>query len=258
MPTTADLAPLIQEFTPAHREAILEQSKMYDDLLIKASKPKQHTSSKISRKAGILALNGASGAGQSYVMKRVETLLQENNLELPRIYLLGTRAPRPDEGHKNPYIFVEETAEGFRDIHYPSATYSQSDIYYSYQSRPGAANAILLSDAQTAMGKMLYLETVIPTLLHIKNNTIGGIPPWGDNLKILYLAVPDGVEWVYRLLNREPDRLKEESFQSQILGRIESSISDMKIAVESEIPFIFNQHGKAEQAAQEILSAWGL
>jgi hypothetical protein len=153
---------------------------------------------------------------------------------------------------------VEETAEGFRDIHNPAVTYSQEDIYYSYQSRPGASNAILLADAQAALEKMLYLETVIPALLHIKTNTIKGIPAWGDNLKILYLAVPDGTEWVYRLVNREPERLKEETFQLQILGRIESSISDMKIALENDIPFIYNHYGKAEQAAAEILSAWGL
>ena len=254
MSTTVDLAPLIQEFTPANGESILEQAVEYDRLIKKAALPEPEA----AKESGILALNGASGAGQSYVMKRVEKLLKEKNLELPRIHLLATRSPRPDEGHKNPYIFVKENEGGFTDIHNPSTTYRQADIYYQYQSRPGASNAILLSDAQAAMEKRLYLETVVPTLLHIKTHAIGGIPPWGENLKILYLAVPDGTEWVYRLLNREPDRLKEEAFQTTILGRIKSSISDMEIAVDHEIPFIFNHHDKAEQAAGDILEAWGL
>ena len=133
-----------------------------------------------------------------------------------------------------------------------------ADIYYRYQSRPGADNAILLADMKSAQEKVMYLETVIPTLLHLQENELSGIPAWGDKMKIIYLAAPSGNEWVYRLLNREPSRLVEEKFRATILGRLSSSLSDMEIAAEKKIPCVLNHYGRAEQAAQEILKYWGV
>jgi hypothetical protein len=136
--------------------------------------------------------------------------------------------------------------------------YPHADIYYRYQSRPGADNAILLSDMKAARKKIMYLETVIPTLLHLREKEISGISPWKDNLKIIYLAAPSGHEWVFRLLNREPERLNEEKYRSTLLGRFSSSLSDMQLAAEHKITCVLNHYGLAEQAAQEILTAWGL
>jgi hypothetical protein len=156
-----------------------------------------------------------------------------------------------------PYIFVEEIDAGFRDIHHPEVMYSQDDIYYSYQSRPGATNAILMADVRAAMKKTMYLETVIPTLLHIKTTRIGEVPPWGEKLRIVYLATPSGQEWLYRLLNREPSKLDSEEWRAVIMGRVGSSIGDMEQAVKQNVQTVLNWHGKGEQAAQEILSIWG-
>jgi hypothetical protein len=256
--TPENINHLLEVFAPQHRETLLAQTKKYDELLSKLPEAAKLVTDKPKRTTGILALNGASGAGQSFVMAEVERLLRERSLVLPRMYLLATRPPRPGEGHKNPYIFTKKVQGGFQDIHNPTVTYGHSDIYYFYQSRPGAANAILLADVRAAMENIMYLETVIPTLLHIKTTQIAEIPPWGDDLQIIYLAAPSGFEWVFRLLNREPSRLKEEKFQIQILGRTKSSISDMQLAVENRIPCVVNRHGQANQAAQEILTAWGL
>jgi guanylate kinase len=171
--------------------------------------------------------------------------------------LLATRSPRLGEGHKEPYIFVKETDAGFQDIHHPEVMYSQYDIYYSYQSRPGAANAILMDDVRAAMERTMFLETVIPTLLHIKTTRLGEVPAWGEKLKIVYLATPSGQEWLYRLLNREPTKLESEEWRTAIMGRVNSSIGDMEQAVEYKVQTVLNWHGKGEQAAQEILSIWG-
>ena len=258
MSTSESIDHLLQVFAPQRRETLFAQIEKYDELLSNLPEAAKLVSNEPKRTTGILALNGASGAGQSFVMAQVERLLRERSLVLGRIYLLATRPPRPGEGHKNPYIFVKEVQGGFQDIHNPTMICDHSDIYYFYQSRPGAANAILLADVQAAMENIMYLETVIPALLHIKSTEIAGIPPWGDNLQIVYLAAPSGSEWVFRLLNREPSRLEEEKFQTQILGRTKSSISDMQLAVENRIPCVINRHGQADQAAQEILTAWGL
>ena len=258
MTTLKEIMPLLESFPKEDAKMVLSQAEQYDEMLGKLPKVTDGAGSKKKITAGILALNGASGAGQSYVMKRVENLLKERSLILPRIYLLATRAPRPDEGHKNPYIFAEETSEGFQDIHNPDLFYPHADIYYRYQSRPGADNAILLSDMQAAREQIMYLETVIPTLLYLKENANSGIPAWGDNLKIIYLAAPSGHEWVFRLLNREPSRLIEEKFRATILGRLSSSLSDMEIASGNKITCVLNHFGLAEQAAQEILSYWGV
>ena len=258
MTTLEEIMPLLESFSQEDRETVLAQAKQYDEMLAKLPKAVDDGGIQEKINTGILALNGASGAGQSYVMKRVENLLKEKSLTLPRIYLLATRSPRPDEGYKNPYIFVEETPEGFQDIYNPSIFYSHADIYYRYQSRPGADNAILLADMQAAQEKIMYLETVIPTLLHLRENEISKILAWKDNLKIIYLAAPSGYEWVFRLLNREPSRLVEEEFRTTILGRFSSSLSDMEIAAEKKITCVLNHYGLAEQAAQEILTAWGL
>ena len=258
MTTIEKITPLLKTFPKQDGETVLKQAERYDALLAKLPKAADATSTQEKINAGILALNGASGAGQSYVMKRVENLLEQQSLILPRIYLLGTRSPRPDEGHRDPYIFVEENEAGFQDIHNPDVFYSHADIYYRYQSRPGADNAILLSDMQAAQKKIMYLETVIPTLLHLKEKEISSIPAWKENLKIIYLAAPSGHEWVFRLLNREPSRLVEEKFRETILGRLSSSLSDMELAAEKKITCVLNHYGLAEQAAQEILTAWGL
>ncbi len=252
-----EIMPLLESFPQEDGEIVLSQAKKYDELLAKLPKAADFEG-KESFRAGILALNGASGAGQSYVMKRVEKILKEKSLTLPRIYLLGTRNARPDEGHKDPYIFVKENDEGFQDVHNPDVFYAHADIYYRYQSRPGADNAILLADMKSAQEKVMYLETVIPTLLHLQENELSGIPAWGDKMKIIYLAAPSGNEWVYRLLNREPSRLVEEKFRATILGRLSSSLSDMEIAAEKKIPCVLNHYGRAEQAAQEILNYWGV
>jgi len=253
-----ELAPLLQLFTAEDRETLYAQVEVYDALLPELLDRPSTTKESAEITSGILALNGASGAGQSYVLERVETQLKKRSIELPRIYLLATRSPRPGEGHKEPYIFVTKTDAGYRDIHHPEVMYSQDDIYYSYQSRPGAANAILMADVRAAMKKTMYLETVIPTLLHIKTNRIGEVPAWGEKLKIVYLATPSGQEWLYRLLNREPTKLESEEWRAAIMGRVNSSIGDMEQAVEYKVHTVLNWHGKGEQAAREILSIWGL
>lgn len=258
MYTPEDFDRLLQEFDSQNQETFLAQAEEYDLLLDRLPKAAQIVNDQPKRTKGILALNGASGAGQSFVMAEVEKLLAARSIILPRIYLLGTRPPRPDEGDRDPYIFVEEVGDKFQDIYNPDKVYDRSDIYYFYQSRPGASNAILLADVQAAMQEVMYLETVIPTLLDMKNTEIAGIPPWGDDLNILYLAAPSGSEWVYRLINRQPERLKEEKFQAQILGRTTSSLSDMQVAVENHIPVVLNHYNQADQAAQDILLGWGL
>jgi hypothetical protein len=252
------LESLLQAFDPEARETLRDQIETYDALLDALPAVEDIDAPATQRTMGILALNGASGAGQSYVMARVERFLREREIELPRIYLLGTRDPRPGEGYKDPYIFVVETAEGYQDIYHPERVYAPEDIYYAYESRPGARNAILLEDAKAAREQVMYLETVIPTLLHIKTTAIADLPAWGDDLQIVYLAVPSGAEWVYRLINREPERLQEDAFRQTILGRTTSSLSDMEVAAEHEIPCVLNHYNRAEEAAQEILTAWGL
>ena len=253
-----ELTPLLQLFTAEDRETLYAQVEVYDALLRELLENARATDDNTEQTNGILALNGASGAGQSYVLERVETLLKKRSIELPRIYLLATRSPRPGEGHKEPYIFVKNTDAGFQDIHHPEVMYSQDEIYYYYQSRPGAANAILMDDVRAAMKKPMYLETVIPTLLHIKTTRIGELPPWGEKLKIVYLATPSGQEWLSRLLNREPSKLESEEWRAAIIGPINSSIGDMEQAVEYKVHTVLNWHEKGEQAAREILSIWGL
>ena len=113
MTTLDEIRPLLLSFSQEEKEKILLQAENYDQLLAKLPKVADFVKETKKLDAGILALNGASGAGQSYVMKRVENLLEERSLKLPRIYLLGTRDARPDEGHKAPYIFVKENEKGF-------------------------------------------------------------------------------------------------------------------------------------------------
>lgn len=252
-----DIAPLVRPFVSDDRETLYAQVKKYDELLSELLDSAKSVNDVTEKTSGILALNGASGAGQSYVLERVETLLKNRSIVLPRIYLLATRSPRTGEGHKEPYIFVKKTEAGFQDIYHPEVIYRQDEIYYYYQSRPGAANAILFDDVRAAMEKTMYLETVIPTLLHIKTTRIGEVPPWGEKLKIVYLATPSGQEWLCRLLNREPSKLESEEYRATIMGRVESSIGDMEQAVEHKVLTVLNWHEKGEQAAQEILSIWG-
>ncbi len=255
MYTEEKLNEYLAHFTAEERQVLREGAAQYDRYL-------HHLPPATARDEvlpwGILALNGASGAGQSFVIAYVRQLLEQRGIELPRIYLLATREPRPGEGDRNPYIFVEEVEGGFRDRFHPDRFYPWEAIYYHYLSRPGAANAILLADAQRARRERMYLETVIPTLLHLKREAIHGLPPWGDHLIILYLAVPTGAEWLYRLLQREPERLAEANFRQKLIGRVHSSLKDMALAVEEQIPVIFNRWGEGERAARELLAAWGL
>jgi len=204
-----ELTPLIQPFAADDRDTLNAQVEVYNALLRELLDRPSTTKESAEITSGILALNGASGAGQSYV-------------------------------------------------HYPEVMYSQDEIYYYYQSRPGAANAILMDDVRAAMNKPMYLETVIPTLLHIKTTRIGEVPAWGHKLKIVYLATPSGQEWLYRLLNREPSKLESEEWRAAIMGRVNSSIGDMEQAVEYKVQTVLNWHGKGEQAAREILTIWGL
>ena len=249
---------LVQSFDPAEQETLRVQAAQYDSFLRQLPAAATFYDDLPLSGTGILALNGASGAGQSFVMDEVELLLQEKNLTLPRIYLLATRAPRPNEGDQNPYIFVKETGAGYRDIYTPSAAYAPADIYYFYDSRPGASNAILLADMAAAREKKMYLETVVPTLLHIKTTAIGGLPAWGNLMRIVYLAAPDGIEWIFRLLQRQPEKLSDQAYRRQVLGRTGSSLDDMKLAAKNTIPVVLNRWGKADQAAREIIAAWGL
>ena len=191
-------------------------------------------------------------------MREVGRLLKARGRKLPRIYLLATREPRPGEGHKEPYIFVRRTDGGFQDVHNPGVTYAESDIYFAYQARPGADNAILLSDVHAALTRVMYLETVVPTLLHMRSMGLAGIPAWGDDLRIVYLAAPSGEEWLGRLVNREPDKLGDARFRETLLGRTASSLADMELAAKEGVPCVLNHHGKADQAAREILAAWGI
>jgi hypothetical protein len=249
---------LLQAFSAQEQEEIHQQGARYDALLGELPEAMEGATRDLKRSSGILALNGASGAGQSYVMAEVQQLLQARSIDLPRIYLLATRSPRADESHRNPYIFVEEVRGAYRDIHHSSVIYRPSDIYYFYESRPGAANAILLSDARAAAEQVMYLETVVPTLLHIKHNAIGAIPAWEDSLKVVYLAAPSGAEWISRLLGREPSKLEVAGFRSRIIERIASSISDMELAAENQMPCVVSHHGEVDRAAEQILEAWGL
>ena len=248
----------VQSFDHAEQETLRGQATQYDIFLEQLPEAAAFYDDLPISTTGILALNGASGAGQSFVMDAVKILLKDMNLTLPRIYLLATRPPRPNEGDREPYIFVEETGNGYRDIYNPSATYTPDDIYYFYQSRPGASNAILLADMWEARVKKMYLETVIPTLLHIKTTAIGGLPAWGDLMRIVYLAAPDGIEWIFRLLQRQPEKLSDPAYRRQVLGRTGSSLDDLHLAAEDKIPVVLNRWGKANQAAREIIAAWGL
>ncbi len=153
---------------------------------------------------------------------------------------------------------MENNEDGYRNIHDPSVTFCEAEIYYSYESRPGAANAVRLSDMQRASKELMYLETVIPTLMHMKTTEIRGVPAWGDGLQIIYLAAPSGAEWLYRLLNRQPDRLAEAGFRAGLSGRTGSSLADMEVAARCAIPCVLNRHGQADLAAREIVAAWGI
>ncbi len=256
MYTEEKLNEYLAHFTAKERQILRESAAQYDNYLQQL--PPATPTKGEAQPWGILALNGASGAGQSFVMAYVRRLLEQRGIELPRIYLLATREPRPGEGDRNPYIFVEEVEGGFRDRFNPARFYRWEEIYYYYTSRPGAANAILMDDALRARRERMYLETVIPTLLHIQRESIRGLPPWGDHLTILYLVVPTGAEWIYRLLQREPERLQEEAFRQKLIGRVRSSLEDMALAVREGIPAIFNHWGEGEKAAEELLAAWGL
>ncbi len=249
------LTALLAYFPVEERATLRESAAVYDAYLRKLPPATPRSG---GEPWGILALNGASGAGQSFVIAYVRRLLAARGITLPRIYLLATREPRPGEGDRNPYIFVEEVEDGFRDRFHPERLYRREEIYYAYVSRPGAANAILLEDVRRALREKMYLETVIPTLLHIRKTAIRGIPAWGEHLTIIYLAVPSGREWLYRLLQREPERLQEPAFRAGLLGRVRSSLEDMALAVREAIPAVFNRWGEGEKAAHDLLRAWGL
>ncbi len=92
----------------------------------------------------------------------------------------------------------------------------------------------------------------------MRSKGLAGIPAWCDNLRIVYLAAPSGKEWLSRLVNREPDKLGDARFRETLLGRTASSIVDMELAAQEGVLCVLNHHGKADQAAREILAAWGI
>jgi hypothetical protein len=59
-------------------------------------------------------------------------------------------------------------------------------------------------------------------------------------------------------VNREPGKLGDARFRETLLGRTASSLADMELAAKEGVPCVLNHHGKADQAAKEILAAWGI
>lgn len=206
---------------------------------------------------GIIALNGTSGVGQSYVMKFIEQELKNKGVSFDRIYLLATRAPRSNEGHKDPYIFVNKQDNLYKCI-FSGESFSKDDVYLEYESRPGAHNVILKADLEKSKDNLMYLETVIPTLLKMQNESINGFDALGNNLKIAYLAADSGKEWLYRLVAREPDKISDESFRNKLIGRVDSSLKDMYVASENQIPSVVHVLDHGPDTAKKVLTAWNI
>lgn len=206
---------------------------------------------------GVIALNGASGVGQSYVMKYIRDELDSNNIDFERIYLLGMRDKREGEGYKDPYIFVNKEDDKFicRD---KGKVYTRDDIYFEYESRPNASNVILKKDIKKADNQLMYLETVIPTLLKMKYESLSGLSPLEDKLNVVYLTAESGEEWLTRLAAREPDQISDESYKNKLIGRIKSSLDDMKIVSDEKIPSVVNEYMKGKETAKKALTAWGI
>ncbi len=68
---------LVQSFDPAEQETLRVQAAQYDSFLRQLLAAATFYDDLPLSGTGILALNGASGAGQSFVMDEVELLLQE-------------------------------------------------------------------------------------------------------------------------------------------------------------------------------------
>lgn len=235
-----------------------ESSQLYDSLLSKLNIIEDYSESENKHlRKGIIALNGTSGVGQSFVMKFIKKELENRNIVFDRIYLLATREPRSNESHKDPYIFTEKTNKGYSCIHTQNE-FLNDDIYYEYESRPGAFNAILKEDIRKANNNLLYLETVIPTLFKMKSENINGIYPLKEDLKIVYLAADSGKEWIYRLVAREPDKIEDENFRNKITGRINSSLEDMKIAEKEKIPTAVHILDYGHITAKKVLKGWNI
>lgn len=239
-------------------EHIYKSAKKYDELLDRLNLVKEYDESRNAElSTGIIALNGTSGVGQSFVMKYIQKELEKNQIPFERIYLLGTREQRDNEGHKDPYIFVDKTRNGYECIH-TGKEYSDSDIYFEYESRPGANNAIVKDDILKADSRLLYLETVIPTLIKMKNEPLSGFSPLDDKLKVAYLAADSGTEWVKRLVAREPHKLSDKKFLDKLVGRVDSSLADMEIAAKEQIPTAVHVLDHGEETAKKVLTAWNM
>ncbi len=238
---------------------LYEHSSKYNKLLTNMNIVSKigNYNDKNSELEGIIALNGASGVGQSYVMKFIRDELDSNNIDFERIYLLGMRDKREGEGHKDPYIFVDKIKNSFkcRDT---NKVYHPKDIYYEYESRPNASNVILKKDIKKADNKLMYLETVIPTLLKMKYESLSGFSPLEDKLNVVYLTAESGEEWLTRLAAREPDKLNNNDYKNKLIGRIKSSLNDMEIVSEKNIPSVVNEYKKGRETAKKALTAWGI
>lgn len=70
MSTSESIDHLLQVFAPQHRETLFAQIAKYDELLNRLPEAAKLVSNEPKRTTGILALNGASGAGQSFVMAK--------------------------------------------------------------------------------------------------------------------------------------------------------------------------------------------
>jgi len=64
-----ELTPLMKPFTAADRDTLKAQVEVYDALLRELLDRPSTTKESAEITSGILALNGASGAGQSYVRR---------------------------------------------------------------------------------------------------------------------------------------------------------------------------------------------
>ncbi len=237
---------------------LFDSARKYDELLNSLNLVSEYgVDLKQGVDRGIIALNGTSGVGQSFVMRFIVEELKNKGVSFDRFCLLATRNPRSNEGDGDPYIFVNKKGDSYKCI-FSEKTFSDEDIYLEYESRPGAYNAILKSDLKKSGDKLMYLETVVPTLFKMKNESIAGFNPLGDNLKIAYLAADSGKEWLYRLVAREPDKISDKGFRDKLVGRVDSSLKDMYVASKEQIPSVVHVLDKGDITAKKVLAAWNI
>ena len=237
---------------------LFDSAQKYDELLTSLNRVDNFGDElKQGFNHGIIALNGTSGVGQSFVMKFIKEELKNKGVSFDRIYLLATRTPRSNEGDRDPYIFVNKKDNSYECI-FSGKTFSKGDVYLEYESRPGAFNAILMSDLEKSKNNLMYLETVIPTLLKMKNESFNGFDALGDDLRIAYLAADSGKEWLYRLVAREPDKISDENFRNKLIGRVDSSLKDMYVASKEQIPSVVHVLDNGHITAKKVLTAWNI